>query len=236
MGNIAIITARSGSKGLKDKNIKELCGKPLLAYSIECALQSGQFEKVFVSTDSARYAEIAEEFGADASFLRSEDTSGDTAGSWDVVREVIRRFEEKQEFFERIMLLQPTSPLRSVADIRNSFSLMQEKAANAIVSVCEMEHSPLWSNTIGDDLCMDQFRRENYCDLRRQDLPVYYRLNGAVFLVTREELERPVMLRNKCYAYIMPAERSIDIDTAFDFKIAECYIQEGMRKDNSQDE
>ena len=88
MKNIAIITARSGSKGLKDKNIKELCGKPLLSYSIECALESGRFDKVFVSTDSPRYAEIAERYGADASFLRSAKTSGDTAGSWDVVREV----------------------------------------------------------------------------------------------------------------------------------------------------
>ncbi len=234
MGNIAVITARSGSKGLKDKNIMELCGKPLLAYSVECALQSGQFDKVFVSTDSPQYAEIAEKFGADASFLRSKETSGDAAGSWDVVREVIHRFEEKQEFFECIMLLQPTSPLRNVSDIRNSFSLMQEKSANSIVSVCEMEHSPLWSNTISDDLCMDHFRRENYCDLRRQDLPVYYRLNGAVFLVTREELDRPVMLRNKSYAYIMPAERSIDIDTAFDFRIAECYMQEWCENSDAE--
>lgn len=234
VGNIAIITARSGSKGLADKNIKELCGKPLLAYSVECALQSGQFEKVFVSTDSPQYAEIAEKFGADASFLRSRENSGDTAGSWDVVREVIHRFEEKGDFFERIMLLQPTSPLRNASDIRNSFSLMQEKSANAVVSVCEMEHSPLWSNTIGDDLCMDNFRRENYCDLRRQDLPVYYRLNGALYLVTREELERPVMLRDKCYAYIMPAERSIDIDTAFDFRIAECYMQEWNENNDTE--
>ena len=103
---------------------------------------------------------------------------------------------------------------------------MEEKGANAVVSVCEMEHSPLWSNTLGEDLCMDNFRRENYCDVRRQDLPKYYRLNGAVYLVNRQELERPEMLRHKCYAYIMPAERSIDIDTELDFKIAECYMRE----------
>lgn len=226
MGNIAIITARSGSKGLKDKNIKELCGKPLLAYSIECALQSGQFDKVFVSTDSPEYAGIAEKFGADASFLRSKETSGDTAGSWDVVREVIHKFEERGALFDNIMLLQPTSPLRNVSDIINSFSLMEEKVANAIVSVCEMEHSPLWSNTLGDDLCMDDFRRENYCDLRRQELPTYYRINGAIFLINRKELEQSAMLRHKCYAYIMPTERSIDIDTEFDFRIAECYMRE----------
>lgn len=226
MGNIAIITARSGSKGLKDKNIRKLCGKPLLVYSVECALQSGQFDKVFVSTDSPGYAEIAEKFGADASFLRSSENAKDTSGSWDTVREVIYKFEEQGEFFDRIMLLQPTSPMRNVSDIRNSFALMEEKGANSVVSVCEMEHSPLWSNTLGEDLCMDTFRRENYCDMRRQDLPKYYRLNGAVYLVKREELEQPKMLRHKCYAYIMPVERSIDIDTEFDFKIAECYMRE----------
>lgn len=138
---------------------------------------------------------------------------------------MVYRFEQKGEHFERIMLLQPTSPLRTVSDIRNSFALMEEKDADSVVSVCEMEHSPLWSNTLGEDLCMDNFRRENYCDIRRQDLPIYYRLNGAVFLVKREELERPQMLRYKSYAYIMPAERSIDIDTEFDLKIAECYMR-----------
>lgn len=226
MGNIAVITARSGSKGLKDKNIRKLCGKPLLAYSIECALRSGCFEKVFVSTDSPEYAQIAMKFGADASFLRSKAASDDTAGSWDVVREVIEQFEERGEFFDRIMLLQPTSPLRNASDIRSSFALMDEKDANAVVAVCEMEHTPLWSNTLGDDLCMDNFRRENYCEMRRQDLPIYYRLNGAIFLVKREVLGKQNMLRHKCYAHIMPTERSIDIDTEFDLKIAECYMQE----------
>ena len=225
MGNVAVITARSGSKGLPDKNIRELCGKPLLAYSVECALQSGCFDKGFVSTDSLEYAEIAESFGADASFLRSEETSGDTAGSWDAVREVIYKFEEKGEYFDCIMLLQPTSPLRNIFDIRNSFLLMKEKNANSVVSVCEMEHSPLWSNTIGEDLCMDQFRQGNYCKVRRQDLPKYYRLNGSIFLVTRKELEQSEMFKHKSYAYIMPTERSIDIDTEFDFKVAECFMQ-----------
>ncbi len=227
MRNIAIITARSGSKGLADKNIKELCGKPLLAYSIESARQSGQFDKIFVSTDSGRYAEIAKRFGADADFLRSAETSGDMAGSWDVVREVIYRLEQSGAFFDRVMLLQPTSPLRTAADIRRCFALMEEKDANSVVSVCEMEHSPLWSNTLGEDLCMDKFRQGNYCETRRQDLPVYYRLNGALFLVNREELEQSQMLRHKSYAYIMPTERSIDIDTEFDFKIVECYMREG---------
>lgn len=226
MRNIAIITARSGSKGLKDKNIKELCGKPLLAYSIECALKSKKFEKVFVSTDSSHYARIAEKYGADASFLRTAENSGDKSGSWDAVREVVDKFEEKKEFFDNIMLLQPTSPLRTEEDICNCFALMEEKGANAVISVCETDHSPLWCNTLQDDLCMDDFQNEKYFGLPRQALPTYYRINGAVYLLTREELNQSPMFRHRCYAYIMPHERSIDIDTEFDFKIAEVFMKE----------
>lgn len=226
MRNIAIITARSGSKGLKDKNIRELCGKPLLAYSVECALKSGQFDKVFVSTDSSHYARIAEEYGADASFLRTAENSGDKAGSWDVVREVIEKFEGENEYFDNIMLLQPTSPLRTEEDICSCFALMEEKAANAVISVCESEHTPLWCNTLPDDLCMDNFRNGKYFDLPRQELPAYYRINGAVYLIKREELDMSPMFRNRCFAYIMPHERSIDIDTEFDFKIAEVFMKE----------
>lgn len=229
MRNIAIITARSGSKGLKDKNIKELCGKPLLAYSIECALRSKQFEKVFVSTDSSHYAQIAERYGADASFLRTAENSGDRSGSWDVVREVIEMFEKKKEFYDNIMLLQPTSPLRTEEDICRCFSLMEEKGANAIVSVCETDHSPLWCNKLEDDLCMDNFRNEKYSGLPRQALPTYYRINGAAYLIKREELNRSPMFENHCYAYIMPRERSIDIDTEYDFKIAEVFMKERKR-------
>lgn len=128
MKRIAIIPARSGSKGLKDKNIKMLCGKPLISYSIECAIQSGKFDKVFVSTDSQKYADIATEYGADASFLRSEETSTDSAGSWDVVREVIQKFESLGEHFDEIALLQATSPLRLPEDITNAFSILDRKS------------------------------------------------------------------------------------------------------------
>lgn len=221
MRNIAIIPARSGSKGLKDKNIKELNGVPLMVYTIEAALKSNRFDKVFVSTDSKEYAQIAEKYGADVSFLRSEDNSNDTAGSWDVVREVIRNFEQQNECFDNIMLLQPTSPLRTEEDINKAFQLMETKNANAILSVTEVEHSPLWCNTLEEDLCMDRFVNEKYSGMPRQMLPVYYRLNGAIYLIKKEELDVSQMFRNECYAYIMPNDRSIDIDTELDFKMAE---------------
>ena len=124
MCSIAIIPARSGSKGLPGKNIKPLNGKPLLAYSIEAALASGRFDTVHVSTDSERYADIARQYGADEPFLRSAEASSDTASSEDAIREVLRRYEEMGQRFDAFMLLQPTSPLRTADDIRAALSLI----------------------------------------------------------------------------------------------------------------
>ena len=227
MRRIAIIPARSGSKGLPDKNIKTLNGKPLIAYSIECAISSGVFDKVFVSTDSQKYADIAMRYGADASFLRSEKNSGDTASSWDAVREVIDTFEKNGEHFEEIMLLQATSPLRIPEDIRHAVEIMHKKNASGVVSLTECDHSPIWCNTLPEDKNMDGFEREEYKDLPRQMLPTYYRYNGAIYLVTRNELNNKNVFEKNCYAYIMPRERSIDIDSYIDFLVAETIMKAG---------
>lgn len=229
MKRIAIIPARSGSKGLKDKNIKELDGKPLIAYSIEAAIKSEMFDKIFVSTDSKKYADIAIRYGADASFLRSEKNSNDTAGSWDVVREVIAVLKDKGEEYDEIMLLQATSPLRTSQDIVNAIKIMQEKKGVAVVSLTECDHSPIWCNTLPADGLMDEFDNAEYKDLPRQMLPTYYRYNGALYLVTADELQNVEhMLEKGCYAYIMPQERSIDIDTELDFLIAETIMKAGV--------
>ena len=226
MKRLAVIPARSGSKGLADKNIKELNGKPLIAYTIEVALHSECFDKVFVSTDSEKYAEIAKLYGADASFLRSKDNSGDNANSWDVVREVVSIFKSKGLEYDEIMLLQPTSPLRTSEDILNSIELLHIKKANSIVSLTECDHSPLWCNTLPEDGLMDGFDNNEYKDLPRQSLPVFYRYNGALYLVTSKELQnKEHMLEHNCYAYIMPRNRSIDIDTELDFMIAETIMK-----------
>lgn len=230
MKRIAIIPARSGSKGLVDKNIKLLNGKPLIAYTIECAIESKAFDKVFVSTDSQHYADIAIQYGADASFLRSDKNSGDTAGSWDVVREVIDQFRLLGEEFDEIMLLQATSPLRVSEDINNAIELFYEKNANAVVSLTECEHSPVCCNTLHNDMCMDNFDREEYKDLPRQMLPTYYRYNGAIYLLKASELQKKGhMFENRCYAYIMPQLRSVDIDSSLDFFVAEAIMKAGMQ-------
>lgn len=223
MKNIAIIPARSGSKGIENKNIRSLAGKPLLAYSIEAALASKCFDIVHVSTDSVSYADIARAYGADVPFLREPETSTDNASSWDAVREVLRKYNHMFGFsFETFMLLQPTSPLRTAHDIYSAYQLFREKKATSIVSVCEMDHSPLWSCTLPDDLSLSCFAKSNYGKSRRQDLQKYYRINGAIYLssVSQIMLHEDIYCQN-IYAYIMDKMKSIDIDEEFDFMICE---------------
>lgn len=223
MRNIAIITARSGSKGLPDKNIKELAGKPLIAYSIEAARDSGCFETIMVSTDSEKYAEIGREYGAEVPFLRSVETSSDTAGSWDVVMEVLARYKDLGKTFDTVCLLQPTSPLRKAEDICGGYKLLEEKSADAITAVTEVDHSPLWCMTLPEDLSLKKFNEEKRIEAPRQLLDTYYRINGALYI--RKVAEDGVDLcSEREYAYAMPRERSVDIDTELDFRFAELLL------------
>lgn len=222
MKNIAVIPARSGSKGLKDKNIKELNGKPLLAYSIDAAKKSGKYDIIHVSTDSELYAKIAREYGADVPFLRPDEMASDTASTWDAMRYVLQEYEKHGKSFDTLTILQPTSPLRTSEDIIGAFRLLEEKNANMVSSVCEMDHSPLWSNTLTEDLSMADFEDEKIALLPRQALPIYYRENGAIYILRREHLfSVGNVYKDKCYAYIMPKEHSVDIDDELDFLIAQ---------------
>lgn len=225
MNNLAIIPARSGSKGLKDKNIKMLNEKPLIAYSIKAAKESGLFDEIMVSTDSEKYAEIAKQWGAKVPFLRSQELSNDTASSWDVVKDVIERYKSFGIEFDTVALLQPTSPLRSSEDIINGYEVMKEKAANFVVSICEMDHSPLWANTLPDDHSMERFIRPEVVKIPRQSIPTYYRINGALYIIKVDYLMKTTDIYSaKSYATIMKKENSIDIDDQMDFTIAEVLI------------
>lgn len=229
MNNIAIITARSGSKGLKDKNILPLAGMPLIAYSVIAARESMMFKDVMVSTDSEHYASIAKEYGASVPFLRSKELSGDFIGSWDVVKEVLNNYLTAFNMqFDTVCLLQPTSPLRSARDIISGYQEFEEKHADSVTAVCEMEHSPLWSMTLPKDLSLKEYRKKSKGNLPRQKLPTYYRINGALYIRRIEyHLDGSIELpETEAYAYIMPRERSVDIDTQIDFRLAEILMKE----------
>lgn len=222
MKNIAIIPARSGSKGLKDKNIKNLNGLPLLVYSINAAKESDIFDEIMVSTDSQLYADISVKYGANVPFLRSKKQSDDNAESWNVVKEVLTKYWNIGKTFETICLLQPTSPLRKADDIINGYKLLKEKNAEAITSVCEMEHSPFWSMTLPTDLSLIEFRKKISSKLPRQKLEIFYRINGALYIRKILYKKNEVTLcDSKEYALIMERNRSIDIDDEYDFRLAQ---------------
>lgn len=229
MKNLAVILARSGSKGIKDKNIKLMCGKPLLAYSVEAAQESKIFDCVHVSTDSLKYAEIAKVCGADVPFLRSEESSSDQAGSWDAVEEVLEKYRSLNRFFDMVTLLQPTSPLRTTEDIISAYEIFLRPETKAVVSVCETDHSPLLENVLPIDGSMENFQRGEI-NRPRQQMATYYRINGAIYMVDRKFLQEDHKIYRKgCYAYIMDKKKSIDIDTQFDFEMAE-FLLRGIEK------
>ena len=219
MKNLAIIPARSGSKGLKDKNIKLLNGKPLISYTIEAAIKSKMFDEVMVSTDSEKYAEIAKQYGAKVPFMRNSKLSNDTASSWDVVRNVLDKYKEAGKEFDTFALLQPTSPLRTAEDIIEGYKILKDKSANSVIGVCEVDHSPLWMNTLPEDNSMGNFINPKVVGLPRQELEKYYRINGAIYIIKTESLNN--IYNEKCYALIMDKKRSIDIDDEYDFLFAE---------------
>ena len=184
---LAIIPARGGSKRLPRKNILDLCGKPLISWSIEAALKSKYISKVVVSSDDEEILNISSNFGADI-IKRPYELANDTATTFDTVKHTIDNFEN----YDYIVLLQPTSPLRNENQIDEAIELLEEKQADAIVSVCEMDHSPLWSNILPEDGNMRGFLREEILNKRSQDLEKYYRLNGAIYICKTYKL-----LKNK---------------------------------------
>lgn len=224
--NLAIIPARSGSKGLRDKNIMELNGKPLMYYSINAANESGCFDEIMVSTDSEKYAEVARKCGAKVPFLRSAITSSDSAGTWDAVREVLHMYEKQGKMFESVTVLQPTSPMRNSEDIKGIFTLKEQTHSTNVVSVTEVDHPVQWCFTLPDDKKMDEMAKLPFINTRRQELEKHYRENGAIYLVNAERIMNKEydLYADNCVAYVMPRERSVDIDTELDFKMASLII------------
>ncbi len=227
MRTIGVILARSGSKGIKNKNIRLLNGKPLIAYTIESAIGSRYVDEVMVSTNSYEYAEISKKYGANVPFLRNEINATDTAKSLDVLFEVLDEYEKMKIYFDNIVMLQPTSPLRTSENIDEAFRIFYERDADSVVSVCECEHSPLLSNILPKDLSLSGFVKEENIT-RRQELQSYYRLNGAIYISKVDVLRKErSFYGKKSYAYIMNQRQSVDIDTELDLQYVEFLMQSG---------
>lgn len=222
---LAIIPARGGSKRLPGKNIKPLAGKPLIQWSIEAANSSLYLDKVMVSTDCADIANIAKNCSADVPYVRSAELSDDTATSLDVMLDVLRYYEKEQHHYDLVLLLQPTSPLRTTEDINKAIEYFEKKEAFGVISVTECEHSPLWCNILPESNAFDNFIQMDNT-VRSQELPTYHRLNGAIYLLDVNYLmtEKRLLPMTNSFAFIMDNYNSIDIDTQLDFAIAETLL------------
>lgn len=223
MKKIAIIPARSGSKGLKDKNIIDLCGKPLIAYSIEAALQTCAFDRVIVSTDSEHYADIAREYGAEV-MMRGEKLSDDKATTFMVLEDILKnRLTESIDYF---VLLQPTSPLRNFKHIKEAITKFESKYNDFdfLVSMKESEHAKVLVNPIDDDESLKYFDTD-FSNYRRQGYKDYSP-NGAIFIAKPDAyLRQKHFFGAKSIAYIMTTIDSVDIDNAIDLSLAKCIME-----------
>ncbi len=218
---LAIIPARGGSKRLPRKNLLDLAGQPLVAWSIEAGLNSKYIDNVVVSSDDVEILAISKRYNAET-IVRPAELASDTATTFDAIQHTIDNVKR----YDYIVLLQATTPLRDEKQIDEAIELLESKNADAIVSVCEMDHSPLWSNTLNENLSMQGFLKEEILHKRSQDLEKYFRLNGAIYICKTEKFleEKSFFLKENIYAYKMSRESSIDIDEEIDFRMAEFYL------------
>lgn len=225
----ALIPARGGSKRLPRKNVKLFCGKPLIAWTIEAAKSSKYIDSVVVSTDDIEIKDIAEKYGASVPFLRPEYLSNDTASSFEVIKHAIEVLEIDGNK-HLIVLLQPTSPLRTVNNIDQALEFYLHKNASGVVSVSISEHSPMWANTLPENLSMKGFLRPEVQGKRSQDLPNYYRLNGSIYIYNAQDLLKKsrIFFDENVFAFEIQPYEAIDIDTTMDFLIAETIMQYRM--------
>ena len=224
---LAVIPARGGSKGIPGKNIKILLGKPLIAYSIHAALRSQTLHKTVVSTDDESIACIARQYGAEVPFLRPPYLSTDTATSVSVLQHAVKYLSDTNEnAADIIVCLQPTSPLRSAEDIDQAVNLCLRTGADSVVSLCLAEHHPYWMKIVVGNRVHPLMEVDDEKYPRRQDLPPVYQPNGAIYVTRRKILlEEERLLGANTLAYVMPRERSIDIDTPIDLKLAELIMK-----------
>ena len=231
---VAIIPARGGSKGVPDKNIKMLAGKPLIAYTIKEALESKYIDRTIISTENERISEISEKHGAEI-IDRPNELSRDDTPTLPVLRHVVDYLEKNEKCsVDIIVLLQPTSPLRKASDRDDAIEKFSKSGADLVVSVTEMKHHPFWSFEIDGDR-LKPFVKDGFKTIKRQDLPKVYTVNGAIYVMSAERARSDSIFGGDMRAVIMSEEKSVDIDTPLDFKITELLIKEMSNNGKNKD-
>jgi CMP-N,N'-diacetyllegionaminic acid synthase len=219
---LGLVPARAGSKGIPGKNIKPLGGKPLIAFSIEAARDAGCLDRILVSTDSQEIADVARRSGAQVPWLRPAEFATDTSSIEDVVVHTLQLLAADGYRPDAVMVLQPTSPFRSARTIRSAVELHELSAGESVVSVSVAREHPYWCKRIAEDGTLHPWNPAISIPHRRQELPEAYCLNGAVYLASTGTLQtRRSLYSERTRALVMLEEESLDLDTPWDWGIAE---------------
>lgn len=222
MNICSIIPARGGSKGIPRKNIRLLNGKPVIAYSIEASISTNLIKNTYVTTEDDEISVISKEYGAKV-INRPKKLAEDNSSTVDVILHALDYLEDNGFLPDFFVLLQPTSPLRTEADITSAINLFIDNNADALISVCELDHTSLMNFKIENSFLVPN--SESFLNKRRQELPKFYCPNGAIYITTPRSIKKTkTFIPQKTIPYIMSKERSIDLDVEFDFKLAEFFL------------
>ncbi len=224
---LALIPARGGSKGIKDKNIVMVCNKPLIAYTIQSAKASRYIDSVVVTTDSERIANIARDYGAEIPFMRPAELASDEAKTIDVVLHAIGELKKNGQKYEALVLLQPTSPLRTTEDIDGAIECFYWNGEQPLASVSPVEDHPLLIRSIEDGELKPLLSEVSTC--RRQDMKPYYRVNGCIYINRVEELEEQTSLNDNSMPFIMDVSHAVDIDEEKDIALVNFFFNRQVK-------
>lgn len=225
---LAVIMARGGSKGVPGKNLRIVGGKPLIAWTIETALDCPLLDRVVVTTDSAEIAAAARSLGAEVPFMRPAELAEDETPGMAPLLHAVRWLSANESYHpDLVLLLQPTSPLRITGDVTAAIELLVEKGADAVISLSPVERHPYVMKVLETDGRIRDYIELDQPPARRQDFPALYALNGAIYLARREVLlERESFYTDRTYGFTMPPERSLDIDTLWDLYLVDLILKD----------
>ena len=229
---LGTICARGGSKGVKGKNLKMLNGKPLIAYTIELAIKWGKFDKIIVSTDDENIIKIAKDYGIDVPFVRPKELSTDNAGKIGAIKHAVKFLENQNEFYDVVIDMDATAPLRTLEDIDSCLKLFLDNDVNNVYSVCECHKNPYFNMVeLGANNYVHISKKLSSDILSRQMAPKVYEMNASIYVYNKDFLLATNSVHSdKTMVYVMPQERSVDIDNQIDFNFVEYLLKEGVVK------
>ncbi|MBO6214960.1 MAG: acylneuraminate cytidylyltransferase family protein [Lachnospiraceae bacterium] len=226
---LALIPARGGSKGIKDKNIYEIDELPLIAYTIRAAKQCDYVDDIVISTDSEKIAGVAREYGALVPFYRPAELASDTATTLDAVRHAITTLSAMGRDYDILMILQPTSPLRDAADIKGALEVFMAAGQKGLAAVSPVDQSPILIRTIAPEHHMEKLLNLS-STVRRQDMPDYYFVNGSIYINAVKDIDENTSFNDNEVPYVMERSHSVDIDEYKDIEEVKWYLSQKKNK------